>query len=75
MSLDQPAIVEVLSASVQDLWREADERRPALLSAAARQIQESQAAYASLRSLVDVRPPAGATLSALAGRVVDEPHS
>ena len=75
VSLDQPAIVEVLSASVQDLWREADERRPALLSAAARQIQESQAAYASLRSLVDVRPPAGATLSALAGRVVDEPHS
>jgi len=75
VSLDQPAIVEVLSASVQDLWREADERRPALLSAAARQIQESQAAYASLRSLVDVRPPAGATLSALAGRAVDEPHS
>jgi polysaccharide pyruvyl transferase WcaK-like protein len=75
VSLDQPAIVDVLSATIRELWQEADERRPELLTAAARQIQESQAAYASLRSLVDARPSASATLSAPAGRVVDEPHS
>ena len=51
VGLDQPDLVEALSASVRELWRAADGLRPLLLAAAASQIQAGHDAYARLSLL------------------------
>ncbi len=55
VALDQPELVEALSACVRDLWQEADGLRPVLLAAAARQVNEGHASYARLGLLAGNR--------------------
>lgn len=55
VALDQPELVESLSACVRELWQEADGLRPVLLAAAARQVNEGHAFYARLGLLAGNR--------------------
>ena len=48
VSLDEPCLIDTLSARIGELWREADALRPILLAAAARQVEDGHEAYARL---------------------------
>ncbi len=64
VSLDQPEVIEILAAQIRELWRQADDLRPALLTAAARQVREGHDAYAVLVRMAEARKAPGSELPA-----------
>ena len=56
VSLDSSGALATVSASVRELWSEADALRPELLAAAMRQLDEGLRAYASIGALAGARP-------------------